>query len=62
MNVITFGDETSAYCETVCGGAGAVSNRYRKSLRSTTFHTINFYRKQSSPDRETCIFQDLILS
>ena len=45
MNVITFGDETSAYCETVCGGAGAVSNRCHKSLRCTTFHTINFYRE-----------------
>ena len=26
MNVITFGDEWIAYCETVSGGAGAVSS------------------------------------
>lgn len=26
MNTITFGDETVGYCETVAGGAGAVSS------------------------------------
>ena len=32
MNVITFGDERVGYCETVAGGAGAVSCTFNLAL------------------------------
>ena len=34
MNIVTFGGEKLAYCETVAGGAGAVSTRLHSIFNS----------------------------
>ncbi len=49
MNVITFGDECMGYCETVAGGAGAVSRFWTKTTASRTLKS-EFVRTEVQKD------------